>query len=96
MCIPTYIQTLYTYIGNLHSILSVCKSPKHNLRQAALLLIDLEDSGYDLEIYSNDIIMQSFTDSVELREIFEKMISMTNRLIKLQSSQPSNGKYSIL
>ena len=41
--------------------------------------------------------MQSFTDSVELREIFEKMISMTNRLA-LQSqtiNRSGDGKYVI-
>ena len=41
--------------------------------------------------------MQSFTDSVELREIFEKMVSMTNRLV-LQSqtiNRSGDGKYVI-
>jgi hypothetical protein len=59
--------------ANLQSILDVCLVDPLDLRLLCPVLEELADQGIDLEVYSNDILMQGFPDAVTLGRALELM-----------------------
>jgi pentatricopeptide repeat protein len=53
-------------VATLHSLLSICKENPSNLRSICAVLNDMEESGYDLSVYSKDLLLQAFPDAVAL------------------------------
>ena len=55
-----------TDINSLQSIIDVCMRDPLDLRQAALLLEKMSEAGVDLDVYSGDILMQTYPDANSL------------------------------
>jgi pentatricopeptide repeat protein len=82
--------------SSLHSLLMVCSKNSVNLRQVVGVLEKLSDEGYDLDVYSNDIIMQSFPDSLSLGKTLEKMIELSKLLVMKEGYQEVSTSFSVL